>query len=615
MSILENINSNEDLKALSYDELEKLCAEIREFIIENVSKTGGHLASNLGTVELTVALNRVYNPEKDRIVFDVGHQCYTHKILTGRRDQFDTLRCYGGIAGFPRPYESEADAFSCGHSSNSVSVALGMAKARTILNEKYDVAAVLGDGSLTGGLAYEGLENAAASKEPLVIILNDNAMSINRNVGGMTRVLRHMRVSRDYIDFKKRYRNLVGIDSEVYHITHRVKEKIKSKVIPGNIFSELGLYYLGPIDGHNIKDLEAAISWARELEKPVLLHVVTRKGKGCSYAEQHPDSYHSVASFDPKTGEMKKAAESFSDIMGKYLCQLAEKDERITAVTAAMTNGTGLAPFAVRFPKRFFDVGICEAHAVSMCAGMAKQGLIPVFPVYSSFLQRGYDMLIQDISLQNLHAVFCVDRSGIVGNDGETHHGTFDVAYLSSVPGMAILCPANFEELKEMLRTAIYDYQGPVAIRYPRGAEGDYREFCHDDECLVSEGSDLTIVCCGTMINNVLEADRLLKEKGINAEIIRICAIKPNSFDLCAKSVLKTGRLLVPEDVSTHDCLGEQILASLENRDIKLRDSKLLNLGEGLVQHGSVDALYHSLGLDAEGICSAAAELCGAAKE
>ena len=473
--MLEAIHSPDDLKKLNYTELNQLCREIRTLLVDTVSKTGGHLASNLGTVELSVALNRVYDASKDRILFDVGHQCYTHKILNGRMENFGTLRQFGGISGFPKPYESDADAFIAGHASDSVSVALGMAKARSLLHQNYDVCAVIGDGALTGGLAYEGIENVAASLEPIVIILNDNAMSINGNVGGMTRVLSRMRLSEGYSGLKKKYRDLVGIDSDVYRFGHRVKEELKKKLFAGNMFSALGLNYLGPIDGHDLKELESAIRLAKSLRMPVLLHVITQKGKGCHYAEAHPDIYHGIGPFNKVNGKPLSVTEGFGDVMGKELCALASQDERITAITAAMSDGTGLFAFSQHFPTRFFDVGIAEGHAVSMAAGMAKQGLIPVFAVYSSFLQRAYDMLLHDVSLQKLHVVFCVDRAGIVGNDGETHNGVFDIAFLSTVPGMKIFCPSSFRELKAMLRTAIYDCDGPVAIRYPRGGECDYR--------------------------------------------------------------------------------------------------------------------------------------------
>ena len=615
MSILSNINSSKDLQGLSYYDLDLLSEEIREFIIKNVSETGGHLASNLGAVELTLALERVYDPEKDRIIFDVGHQCYTHKIINGRRDVFNTLRTYGGIAGFPRPYESDADSFSCGHSSNSISIALGMARARSLQNKDYDIAAVIGDGSLTGGLAFEGLENAAASKEPMVIILNDNAMSINRNVGGISRMLQNMRVRPGYISFKQRYREVVGIDTDFYMFSHKVKENIKSRIIPNNVFSELGLDYLGPVDGHNIKELETAIRLAKESKKTVLLHVITKKGKGYSYAEVSPNKYHGVGSFDPNTGEMMSSSVSFGDVMGKELCTLAEKDERITAITAAMTDGTGLESFSVRFPKRFFDVGICEGHAVSMAAGMAKQGLIPVFAVYSSFLQRAYDMLIQDVSLLNLHVVFCVDRAGLVGNDGETHHGTFDIAYLSSVPGMTILAPASFDELKTMLNTALYEYSGPVAVRYPRGGEGEYTSISHVPEELVREGSDITIVCYGTMINSVLKAADILAEKGISAEVVRCCVVKPNSFSTAIESVKKTKKLLVAEDAAAEGCLGAQLYCALGEKNINIDAVKLLNLGSGIVTHGDSAALYKLNKLDAEGISDTAMDVINGCKE
>ena len=454
MSILEKINSSADIKALSRAELPALCEELRRFEIESVARTGGHLASNLGTVELTVALHRVYDTRKDRLIFDVGHQSYTHKIITGRRDQFGTLRQRGGISGFPKPNEAPDDAFIAGHASTSVSAALGMARARTLQGADYDVVAVIGDGALTGGLSYEGLCNAAASGEPLVIILNDNNMSISENVGGMARLLQTQRLKPGYTSFKKWFRNVSSRTRWIYDLTHRVKEWLKSRILPSNVFSDLGLHYLGPVDGHNLVQLENAIRLARDLRKPVLLHVLTVKGKGCPYAEAHPDKYHGVGPFDPVTGEVASAGVGFSDKLGEYLCEFAEQDRRIVAITAAMAGGTGTECFAAKYPERFFDVGIAEGHAVTMAAGMAKQGLVPVFAVYSSFLQRGFDMLIHDAALMGLHIVFCVDRAGLVGSDGETHQGLFDISYLGAVPGMAVLCPASFAELREMLRFA-----------------------------------------------------------------------------------------------------------------------------------------------------------------
>lgn len=403
--MLEKINDVADLRALGPEELPGLCGEIRRFLIENVSKTGGHLASNLGTVELCVALDRVYDPYRDRIVFDVGHQCYTHKLLTGRLEGFARLRQYGGISGFPKPSESAADAFIAGHASNSVSVALGMARARTRLGEDYDVAAVIGDGALTGGLAYEGLSNAGQSGEPLVVILNDNAMSIGSNVGGMARLLSRMRVQPGYFRFKRWYRDTVGKIKPVYELLHRVKESVKGAILPENMFDDLGFYYLGPVDGHDVEALESAIAWARDMRVPVLLHVITRKGRGYPRAELDPERYHGVAPFDPEKGVVKGGKESFSTVVGRSLCRAAERDRRVSALTAAMADGTGLSDFAKRYPERFYDTGIAEGHTVSMAAGMAKEGLLPVACVYSSFLQRAFDMLIHDVSLLGLHVV------------------------------------------------------------------------------------------------------------------------------------------------------------------------------------------------------------------
>ena len=610
MSILEKINSSDDIKKLSKDELEPLCAEIRSFLVENISKTGGHLASNLGTVELTVALHRVYDSSVDRLVFDVGHQSYTHKIITGRRDRFSSLRQHGGISGFPKPYESEDDAFSMGHASNSVSVALGMARARTLSGEKYDVAAIIGDGALTGGLASEGLSDAAASGEPLLIILNDNKMSISKNVGGKAKTLQDMRVRPAYIGFKRWYRAVFSKMPPLYRFNHRIKESLKSWLIPSNMFSEMGLYYLGPVDGHDVHTLETVIRWARDMRTPVLLHVVTQKGKGCRYAEMHPDKYHGVGTFDPLTGEIFDSKVSFSDMFGQYLCELADKDEKIVAITAAMCDGTGMAPFAERFPKRFFDVGIAEGHAVSMASGMAKQGITPVFAVYSSFLQRGYDMIIQDSALQKLHVVFAVDRAGVVGNDGETHHGVFDIAYLSSVPNMTILCPASFAELRDMLRYAVYSADGPVAIRYPRGGQDKYTESSTLPEKCIRSGSDVTIVSYGKMINEVMDAADILENKGISAEIIKLGIVRPNSFAAVLASAAKTGKLIVVEDVCSAGSVGSSIIAAALQAGVKMEHASLLNLGEGIVSHGNINELLHDYGLDASGIAEAAEKIC-----
>ena len=609
MSILERINSSNDIKKLPEEELEPLCQELRDYMISSISRTGGHLASNLGAVELTVALHRVYDTSRDRVVFDVGHQSYVHKIITGRRDSFCTLRQHGGLSGFPKPYESEDDAFIAGHASNSVSVALGMARARTLSHADYDVAAIIGDGALSGGLAYEGLANAAASGEPLVVILNDNNMSINENVGGTAHLLESLRVRPGYISFKRWYRDVFTKLPGLYKFNHAIKEWLKKRLLPGNVFSGMGMYYLGPVDGHDIGKLETVIRWARELRKPVLVHVVTKKGKGYKYAEEHPEKFHGVGRFDIETGELHDSGDCFSAKMGESLSRLADNDGRIIGITAAMSSGTGMDVFSAAHPDRFFDVGIAEGHAVSMAGGMAKQGMVPVFAVYSSFLQRGYDMLIHDVALQNLHVVFCVDRAGLVGSDGETHHGVFDVSYLSSVPDMTVLCPASYAELETMLRAAIYDINGSVAIRYPRGGEGKYTACNTAPETLLREGRDVTLVCYGIMTNEVLDAAERLAAEGISAEVIKLSRIKPPDFDLVMRSLRKTGKLLISEDVCEAGCVGSRILEEAAINEIHVRAAKLLNLGEGIVPHGTVAELLHDFGLDADGIVSAAMEM------
>lgn len=609
MSILERINSSNDIKKLPEEELEPLCQELRDYMISSISRTGGHLASNLGAVELTVALHRVYDTSRDRVVFDVGHQSYVHKIITGRRDSFCTLRQHGGLSGFPKPYESEDDAFIAGHASNSVSVALGMARARTLSHADYDVAAIIGDGALSGGLAYEGLANAAASGEPLVVILNDNNMSINENVGGTAHLLESLRVRPGYISFKRWYRDVFTKLPGLYKFNHAIKEWLKKRLLPGNVFSGMGMYYLGPVDGHDIGKLETVIRWARELRKPVLVHVVTKKGKGYKYAEEHPEKFHGVGRFDIETGELHDSGDCFSAKMGESLSRLADNDGRIIGITAAMSSGTGMDVFSAAHPDRFFDVGIAEGHAVSMAGGMAKQGMVPVFAVYSSFLQRGYDMLIHDVALQNLHVVFCVDRAGLVGSDGETHHGVFDVSYLSSVPDMTVLCPASYAELEAMLRAAIYDINGSVAIRYPRGGEGKYTVCNTAPETLLREGRDVTLVCYGIMTNEVLDAAERLAAEGISAEVIKLSMIKPPDFDLVMRSLRKTGKLLISEDVCEAGCVGSRILEEAAINEIHVRAAKLLNLGEGIVPHGTVAELLHDFGLDADGIVSAAMEM------
>ena len=606
MNKLQDIHSPAELKQVPADEIPALCGEIREFLIDSVSKTGGHFASNLGAVELAVAIDRVYDPERDRIIYDVGHQAYVHKLLTGRRDRFPTLRKFGGLSGFPKPVESPCDAFITGHASTSVSAALGMARARTIQGDDYDVCAVIGDGSMTGGLAYEAIADAGQSGEPIVVILNDNAMSISQSVGGMARILSQMRTKPAYFKFKRVYRKTIGRIGPLYRGIHKVKEWVKSRALPGNIFDDMGFYYLGPINGHDEHTLEQAICYARELRIPVLLHVITVKGKGYEYAERWPDRYHGVSGFDPLTGIVPGETRDFSSVAGDTLCDLAEQDPSITTITAAMLDGTGLKAFSERYPDRFFDVGICEEHAVTMAAGMAKQGLKPVFCVYSSFLQRGFDMLIHDVALAKAHVVFAVDRAGLVGADGETHHGVFDVNYLCAVPGMKVLCPASFAELREMLAVAVQELDGPVAVRYPRGGEGDYRGRAGAPSVVHTQGNDLTIICYGTMLDSVMRAQGLLVERGISCEVIRLTRLDAPDWDTILPSLQKTKRLLAVEETADAGCVGSRILAACGARGIVLSAARCLNLGQGIVPQGTVEQLRALYALDGNGIAYAA---------
>ena len=603
MNILDQIHSASDIQALPASALPQLCREIRAFLVESVSKTGGHLASNLGTVELTVALMRVYDTSRDRLVFDVGHQSYIHKMLTGRKDRFDTLRQFGGIAGFPKPSESVHDAFIAGHASTSISVALGMARARTLKGDDYDVVALIGDGALTGGLAYEGLSDAGQSGEPMVIILNDNGMSIHKNVGGMASLLSKQRVKPGYLRFKQFYRNTVGKIKPVYDALHVVKENVKESVLPDNMFDDMGFYYIGPVDGHDIPELERMLRWAKDLRQPVILHVVTQKGRGISYTEQAPEKYHGVGKFNPKTGELPPKKDDFSKVFGETLCELAEMDPDVVGITAAMASGTGLEQYAERFPDRFFDVGIAEGHAVTMASAMAKQGLKPVFAVYSSFLQRAYDMLLHDTAIQHLHVVLGVDRAGIVGNDGDTHNGVFDVGYLGSVPGMTIYTPASFAELRYFLRKAVLEHDGPVAVRYPRGGEGAYKALHEQSTANLHRGDDITIVSYGILSNEVLDACRSLEEQGIHADFFKMGCIMPFDAEPVLESLGRTHKLVVAEEAASIGSVGRRMLFEAESAGICLKECRLLDLGEGLVSHGDTKRLWKEFGLDSESIC------------
>ncbi len=604
-----------DVKNLSDQEAEDLCDHLRGVILRTVSATGGHLASSLGAVELTVAIHRVFDLYRDRLVFDVGHQCYSHKLLTDRAPQFATLRSLGGVAGYPKPSESAADAFIAGHASNSISVALGMARARTLLRGDYHVLALLGDGALTGGLAYEGLSDAGQSGEPLIVILNDNGMSITKNVGGVAQHLAHQRLKPQYLRFKKAYRRVTkatALGRGFYKMTHKIKTAVKDVLLPCSMFEDMGFTYMGPVDGHNLKLLTRLLRYAKEeVPGPVLLHVRTTKGKGYPPAEAAPDRFHGVGPFDLATGALKSAPQpNYSAVFGQALCRLAQTDSRVCAVTAAMRSGTGLDGFAQTFPARFFDVGIAEGHSVAMAAGMAKQGAIPVFAVYSSFLQRGYDMLLHDVAISRLHVVLAVDRAGLVGEDGETHHGLFDVAYLTSVPGMTLLAPACFQELEEMLTWAVERCDGPVAVRYPRGGEGAWRGgFDGTAASVLRPGTDVTLVTYGVTTNAALEAAQALAADGVQTQVVKLQRLAPLDLAPVLDSVRETGRLVVAEECAAQGCVGVQIAARLALEGVPTKALKLLNTGDSFVTHGKVDALRALCGLDAQGIAKAVREV------
>lgn len=612
--ILERIQSPADVKALSALETRILCDELRAFLLESVAHTGGHLASNLGSVELTVAIHRVFDTSRDRLVFDVGHQCYAHKALTGRRAEFPTLRQYGGLSGFPKPNESVHDAFVAGHASNAVSVALGMAKARTLLGDDYAVLALVGDGALSGGLAYEGLNNAGASGEPLVVILNDNGMSISRNVGAMSAHLTRLRSKPEYYEFKKNYRRLL-LASEpgkaIYRFNHRVKTGVKNALLPNaTLFEDMGLTYLGPVDGHDVEAVRTTLEWAKELKGPVLVHVRTLKGKGYAPAEREPGRYHGVEPFDPQTGAASEKKETFSSVFGETLCALAKEDRRVCAITAAMADGTGLGGFAKRYPKRFFDVGIAEGHAAAMAAGMAKQGLIPVFAVYSTFLQRAYDQLLHDTALSDLHVVFAVDRAGFVGSDGETHHGIFDATFLSDIPNMTVLCPSSFAELRAMLRRAVFEIGGPVAIRYPRGGEEAYRgDSGADAFAQLRAGGDVTLCAYGTLIDSALGAAELLEAKGVSARVVKVNCLSPFRDADVRKMLGGTKKLIVAEECASVGCVGQRLAAILTEEGTPLEKLYLCNLGKRFPPHGGARQLREAFHLDAASIAARALEV------
>ena len=608
MEILPNMNCHEDLLRLTDEKRVQLCQEIREFLISSVSHTGGHLAGNLGVVELTVALETVYDTSTDRLVFDVGHQSYVHKLLTGRREAFDTLRQFGGLSGFPKPCESNTDAFVAGHASSAVSIALGMARARTLLHQDYQVVALLGDGAATGGMAYEGLNDAADSKEPIVVVLNDNEMSIGRSVGGISHHFSRLRTSEKYLGIKRWYRStLYSIPGgkRIYLFSSRAKNRIKHFLLQTTIFENMGLKYLGPVNGHDVRELITVLRAAKDLQEPTLVHVVTKKGKGYAPAEEDPAKFHGIGKFDPVTGKkLASKVRTFSDAFGDTMVALAAREPRLCAITAAMPGGTGLLKYMQQYPQRLFDVGIAEEHAVSMAGGLAKQGMIPVVAIYSTFLQRAYDQLMQDVAMLHLHVVLAIDRAGLVGDDGPTHHGVFDVGFLRQIPGMRILAPASLCELEQMLTWAVESCDGPVAVRYPRGTEGKYTASAWDAAAKVAphrSGADVTLITYGTMINPVLDAADRLAQQGISCTVLRLLELS----DLPAEEILRLmpekKNVVIIEETAANSGVAQPLAWQLRGLCPECRVSGI-DLGHDFVPHGSQQRLYEYCGLDAASI-------------
>lgn len=598
-NILSSINNPGDLKKLPPDKLDALAEEIRSFLVENVSNTGGHLASNLGVVELTIALHRAFDFSKDRLVWDVGHQSYVHKILTGRRGQFSTLRCYKGLSGFPKTEESIYDSFNTGHSSTSVSAALGMATARDLSGEDYNVVAVIGDGSMTGGMAYEALNHAGHTKTKLIVILNDNEMSIGKNVGSLAAYLNRLRTKNSYFRIKtKTEKILSSIPFAGKHIVSGVrhfKTAVKHVFIQGRFFGALGFNYIGPIDGSDIAAMTDVFNNVKNMNEPVLLHIYTKKGKGYAYAEAEPDKFHGIGNFCIETGEPinNGCVISMSDTFGRHLIKKADSNKKITAITAAMPQGTGLTAFSKAHPDRFFDVGIAEQHAVTFAAGQAIKGYAPVVAIYSTFLQRAYDQLLHDVCLQNLHVVLCLDRAGISGSDGETHHGIFDLSYLTHMPNMAVLAPSSPEMLCEMLDYAIDEHKGPIAIRYPKSMSASKAApFVFGKAEIVREGSSVTLAAVGDMLSAAKEAAMLTEGKA-SVEIIDIRTVKPLDIKTLQMSADKTGRVIVLEN-NTVSGVGKMIKAALTGCRVECMGFP----EDKIVRHGDNKALFKEFSLD-----------------
>lgn len=610
--MLEKIQKPNDIKKIPADQLPALAEEIREFIIESLSKTGGHLASNLGVVELTIAMHRVFDLPKDKLIWDVGHQSYTHKILTGRKDGFETLRREGGISGFPKRSESDCDVFDTGHSSTSISAGVGYVRARELKKENYSVVSIIGDGALTGGMAYEALNNAASLKSNFIIVLNDNEMSITENVGGMSSYLSGLRTASAYTDFKmdvtKALNRIPGIGPGMVDAMRKTKSSIKQIIIPGMLFEDMGLTYLGPVDGHNIPQLIKTFQEAKRFEGPILVHVLTQKGRGYEPAMRHPARFHGAGPFDVKTGlPVGKSNPTYTDVFSTVMRKMGDRRKDVAAVTAAMMTGVGLKRFSNMFPDRCFDVGIAEEHAVTFAAALSLDGITPVVAIYSSFLQRAYDQIMHDVCMQNLHVVFAIDRAGLVGYDGETHHGIFDLSYLGSMPNMTILAPKNLWELSDMIKFAV-DYDGPIAVRYPRGeAYTGLKEFrapiCLGKSEVIHEGSRVALLAVGSMVKMAEEVQKQLKERmDMDAALVNARFVKPIDEELL-RSFADTYELVVTLEENVKDGgFGERVLAFAEEEDLPF-GVEIIALPDRFIPHGSVSYQMKQVGFTPEDIC------------
>ncbi|MGL5352230.1 MAG: 1-deoxy-D-xylulose-5-phosphate synthase, partial [Clostridium sp.] len=607
--LLNETNSPEKVRQLSNDQLEELSGEIREFLIDSLSKTGGHLSSNLGVVELTLSLFKTFDLDKDKIVWDVGHQGYVHKLLTGRKDMFSTLRQYGGLSGFPKRCESKYDSFDTGHSSTSISAALGMARARDIKGEKNEVIAVIGDGALSGGMALEAFNDVGFNKTKMIIILNDNQMSISKNVGGLSSYLNRVRVEPRYNLIKSNINlslNSSKAGKKIAHYLSKIKDGVKHAIVPSMLFEDMGIKYIGPIDGHDIKKMNEVLEKVKQIQGPVIIHTITQKGRGYELAEQNPNKFHGVGAFDLESGEaISTSSKNYSKVFGDTMIDLAKSDERVVAITAAMPDGTGLKEFAKEFPKRIFDVGIAEEHATTLAAGMASQGLRPVFAVYSTFLQRSFDQIIHDVCIQEMPVTFAIDRAGIVGEDGETHQGVFDISYLSQIPKMNILAPKCLEDLPLMLKWAVNSNM-PVAIRYPRGGDSNTTMKPIEEISLgkwekVSEGNKVAIIAVGKMVQNAVKAKSELNKLGINPLVISATFIKPQDMEMLEELSKDGYNILTIEDNMISGGFGSNVLMNLNKLGFSGK-FKALGYEDDFITHGAVDILYKEAKLDAEGI-------------